>query len=288
MNARGSWAITVPIIMLLHCSDNSGQEADGAGDAAYADGTADTRPRPDSPLPDLPLSLKPVITKMTPSDGFADGGSAGYTTVVLNGMHFVKESVVYLDGGAGGIFSNMPVSPPISIIVSLPPNPYGAPNYDKPYKASISVGANGMISNTVSFQYTVSRSMDAVFKGSVSTLVSQACPDSPSNPIEGKVYLQGATEVTVGDTNKIRAEVGCGPTGKDPSRDSGWRWSAATFLKDDGTHDVYAGAVSAPYKNKYDVAYRFSADGGQTYIYADTDEVDLEYDASKAAKLTVQ
>jgi hypothetical protein len=288
MYSRGSWAIIVPIIMLLHCSDNPGQGVGGAGDAEHADGTVDTKPTPDSSLPDLPLSLKPVIAKMTPSDGFADGGAQGYTTVVLYGKHFVKESVVYLDGGAGGIFSNMLVTPPMTIIVSLPPNPYGAPKYDKPYKASVSVGANGMISDPLSFQYTVSRPMGAMFKGSVITLASQASPDSPSPPIEGQIYLQGATEITAGDTNKIRAEVGFGPAGKDPSRDGGWRWNSAKFVKDDGTHDVYAGPVTAPYTNNYDVAYRFSTDGGQTYVYADTDEMDPEYDASKAAKLTVQ
>jgi hypothetical protein len=287
LRQRLFWPILL-VAALATCSDddnNNGKDKDAGGDstAVTEAGTPDTKPTPDI-TPDVNTSLKPKIDQMLPTDGFANAT----TKVVLTGKNFAQGARVYLDGGAGAIIMNVTVSSPVSLAFVMPKNPYGAPDYDKPQKVSVSVLVNTMTSNAVDFQYTVSQEMDAKFKGSVLTASTDAFKDFASDPIEAQVYVEGITDTTTGDSQKITAQIGYGPEGKDPSKEDGWKWFKARF-KEDSTaqtgYDVYDGTLKVPLVKTYDVAFRFSQDGGQTWIYADTDEGDLKYDTAKSAKL---
>jgi hypothetical protein len=227
-------------------------------------------------------SHPPVLTQLMPADGHA----GGTTAVVIIGENFQAGAVVYIDGGAGAIMPTVTVLSQVSLSFSMPPNPYGAPNYDTPYKASVTVGINTMMSNAKDFQYTVSLAMDALFIGSVLTASTASYAGFASDPIEGRVYAEGITDTTTGSSGTITAQIGYGPEGVNPYSASGFVWHDASFSKDDGTYDVYTGSLTVPLSKTYDVAFRFSQDGGQTWIYADTDEAVLAYETSKAAKLT--
>jgi hypothetical protein len=273
-------------LMLAACSDDDNDKPDGGTiDAKTVDGTPDTT-SVDAPIPDADTSKKPVITAIIPADGFADGGTKGYIPVVMTGKNFAAGARVYIDGGYH-IIMTVNVSSQASVNFSMPKNPYGnAKDGYKPYKADISMMSNGMISDIVKFQYTAAKDMDAKLKGVVVSSTNSSYSGFWSRDIEGKVFVEGVTDTATADTGKIKAYVGFGTTGTDPTKDSGWRWSEAKYSKDDGTYDVYTAKIKLPSEKSYDIAYRFSTDMGQNYIYADADETDLKYDSTKAATIT--
>ncbi len=106
----------------------------------------------------------------------------------------------------------------------------------------------------------------------------------PSNVVTALVKVPGITDITVNETVSspyIKAEVGYGIAAADPSVDpSVWTWFSAAAdvpASADGTDvfDQYKGKITAPAfvegeTNTYAFAYRFSADGGNTWTYCDT------------------
>ena len=226
-------------------------------------------------------TIYPAITKLIPADGFA----GGTTPVVIVGEGFTAGAKVFIDGGAA-IIQSVTVSSPVALSFVMPQNPYGPP-YDQPQKVSVMVMVNTLVSNSVDFQYTVTKAMDATFKGSVLTAQTSAYRDFPSDPIEARVFAQGITDTTTGDSGKLEVEVGYGPVGKDPTKDAGFKWQAASFKQDGASgYDIYSGTLTVPLSMTYDVAFRVSQDSGKTWIYADTDETNLSYELAKAARLT--
>ena len=89
----------------------------------------------------------------------------------------------------------------------------------------------------------------------------------------GWVYMTGVT-VGVGQGAGITAEVGVGPVGV-PATDAAWTWTAGAYNADKNglgvlDNDEYAGVVSAPFApGAYVSMWRFSADGGRSWLYAD-------------------
>jgi hypothetical protein len=229
---------------------------------------------------DGPAAKKPKIAQILPASGFADAT----TQVTLIGEGFAAGMSAYIDGQPVGTAVN--VASAISASFTMPKNPYGPP-YDKPQKVSVGVMVGTQLSNSVDFWYTVVGTMDAKWKGSVVTAASSCYRDFPSDPIAGKVLLDTSGS-DAGAPPALKAEVGFGKSGSDPTKDGAWKWFPATFKKKDGAYDLFEGTLTVPLAQTYDVAYRFSKDGGGTFIYADTDEGDLKYDPAKAAKLTAQ
>jgi hypothetical protein len=82
--------------------------------------------------------------------------------------------------------------------------------------------------------------------------------------------------------------VGIGQVGSDPTAVSNWRWFAAAETGGAGGVKAFAGAIKAHLSQTFDVAYRFSNDGGLSWIYADMDDADLEYSPDQAAKLVAE
>ncbi|MFH0990669.1 MAG: choice-of-anchor J domain-containing protein [bacterium] len=93
---------------------------------------------------------------------------------------------------------------------------------------------------------------------------------TPAQPIEriyGLVYEPAKTTVA-GQGAGILAQLGLGPHGSYPN-DTTWSWINATYLNDAGGSDRYFGSLTAPSIGTYSYTFRFSADGGTTWIYAD-------------------
>lgn len=275
------WSALVAVA-LFACSDDNGSKDAGPDIYKPGDGTPDVKLTPDLPPPDVDVSKKPEIDKMLPSDGFANTT----TSVVLTGKNFGQGARVLLDGGSADIIMNVVVASPVSLSFVMPKNPYGAPNYDQPQKVSVAVMINTLVSSSKDFQYTITKEMDSKFKGSVLVSTISCYKDFATDPIEAQVFVDGITDTSTGDSGKIVAQIGFGTVGKDPSKDGGWKWFKARYNRDDASgYDIFDGALTVPLAQPYDVAFRFSKTSGE-WIYADTDETDLQYDVAKATKLT--
>lgn len=275
------WLLVVLVAGVVACSDDNGKETDGGVDMMLQETAPDLKPAVDLPAPDANTSLKPTIEQILPDNGFANAT----THVVLIGTNFAQGARIYIDGAP--ITSYPAIASQKSLSFTMPKNPYGAPNYDKPQKVGVRVMSNSQISNEVDFQYTVSLAMDAKFKGSVLTAKVDCYKDFSSDPFEAKLYVEGITDTTTGESAQLSAQIGFGTVGKDPSKDDGWKWAKGRFKQDDASgYDIYDGKLTVPLSQTYDVAFRFSQDGGKSWIYADLNETDLAYNVADAAKVT--
>jgi hypothetical protein len=263
----------VAVLAIGGCKNDEKSDA-GADKSGLTDALPDQKKKGDI-KPDLPTKPKPKISQILPNNGF----STGNYVVTLVGENFAAGAAVYLDGQPQALAVN--VASAASLSFTMPANPYDS---SKPGKVSVGVMVNSQFSNQVDFRYTVSAPMTENIKGSVLTATTACFRDFASDPILGRVLSQVASDAGV--TPTLSAEVGFGTVGTDPSKASAWKWVPATFSKKDGLYDTFTGTVTVPLSITYDIAYRFSTDGGKTWVYADTDETDLKYDTAKAAKLT--
>ncbi|MCC6751578.1 MAG: hypothetical protein IT371_28260 [Deltaproteobacteria bacterium] len=287
-----SWGwIALAAACLAGCSKTDPGTADGGatgdgGATVDAAALADRGTTADQRASDAPPPKKLKVTQLIPTDGPANGGTGGTIPVTAIGEGFAAGIAVYVDGGQE-IITTVQVSSATSLRFNLPKNPYGKPDYDKPAKVTIQLRLGGSASNTVDFQYTVPAAASDDFKGSVVTSSARAFRDFKSEPFEGKIYVKGVTDTTTGAA-KVRAEVGfTTKAGAIPGQDHSYRWSVATFSKDDGLYDVYTGSVVPTLEGTVQIAYRFSQDDGQSWLYVDTKEDDGKFLAADTAKLTV-
>lgn len=88
--------------------------------------------------------------------------------------------------------------------------------------------------------------------------------------VYGRVYMLGVTEGS-GQGAGITAEAGIGPDGSDPTTSlTGWTFTAGTYNADLSNDDEYKASLTVPSTvGSYDIAWRFSADGGLSWIYVD-------------------
>lgn len=108
----------------------------------------------------------------------------------------------------------------------------------------------------------------------------------PTGDIYGQVWIDGHTDQP-GQTEELMAQVGYGPDGSDPDGNPDWTWVDAEFNVDVGNNDEFKGQLVPEGAGTYDYAYRFSATGGCTWLYADLDGTGNGYDPAQAGDLTV-
>ncbi|TNF28455.1 MAG: hypothetical protein EP329_17865 [Deltaproteobacteria bacterium] len=123
--------------------------------------------------------------------------------------------------------------------------------------------------------------------------------------VYGRVYIAGLTDQNQAGNDphaSVLAAVGYGPTGSDPATGP-WVWTMGgpngayvppTDPADEKNNDEYMAPLIAGPPGTYDYAFRFSGDGGQTWLYCDKDGVTppdaptpLSYDPAQAGVLTV-
>ncbi len=94
---------------------------------------------------------------------------------------------------------------------------------------------------------------------------------APTPLIFGRVYKAGVTE-PAGPPAGITAQVGYGAQASDPRTTPGWSWLDAVWnpsCPDCGNDDEFMRSLTVELPGNYSYAYRFSEDGGYTFIYAD-------------------
>ena len=106
-------------------------------------------------------------------------------------------------------------------------------------------------------------------------------------PAYGQVLATGFTEAD-GQHPGLIAELGWGPDGSDPSAGAAWTWQAARHNTQVGDNDEYVAHLTVLDAGSYDYGYRFSVDGGVSWLYCDLDSSGVSaYSAEQAGDLTV-
>src|SRR5204863_7299017 len=87
--------------------------------------------------------------------------------------------------------------------------------------------------------------------------------------VYGQIYVAGLTD-SGGDPGAIRAQVGFGPAGSNPTT---WIWNPMTYTPGhagDNNYE-YMGQLRADAPGNYTYLVRFSDDGGRSWSYGDQD-----------------
>ena len=102
----------------------------------------------------------------------------------------------------------------------------------------------------------------------------------------GQVWIDGVTNQP-GATESLRAQLGFGPDGSDPSGNAAWTWVEAVFNVDAGNNDEFRASMLPEAAGTYDYAFRYSTTAGREWVYADLDGIGNGYSPANAGSLTV-
>ena len=103
--------------------------------------------------------------------------------------------------------------------------------------------------------------------------------------IYGQVWIDGVTNQP-GPTPGLRAQLGYGPAGSDPTGES-WTWADAAFNIDAGNNDEYVGSLLPDQVGSYSYLYRYSVTDGRDWTYADLDGTGNGLSPSQFGSLSV-
>ncbi|HEY3312100.1 MAG TPA: alpha-amylase family glycosyl hydrolase [Anaerolineales bacterium] len=84
----------------------------------------------------------------------------------------------------------------------------------------------------------------------------------------GQVYIGGSTNQP-GPTPGLTAQLGFGPQGSNPAGNPAWTWVSASFNVDQGNNDEFKASMLPEAVGSYDYVYRYSTNGGASWLYAD-------------------
>ena len=104
--------------------------------------------------------------------------------------------------------------------------------------------------------------------------------------IYGQVWIDGVTNQP-GPTAGLRAQLGFGPDGSDPTGNPAWTWVEASFNVDAGNNDEFVASLLPEAVGTYNYAYRYSTTNGRDWVYADLDGIGNGYSPAQAGSLTV-
>jgi glycosidase len=108
-----------------------------------------------------------------------------------------------------------------------------------------------------------------------------------TDTVYGQVWIDGVTSLP-GPTPSLRAQLGFGPDGTNPSLDPDtWMWVEAEFNGDVGNNDEFKASLLPDALGQFDYAYRYSTTGGRDWVYADLDGSPNGYSPAQAGALTV-
>ena len=237
------------------------------------DGSTDTLQEEDTGQPG------PVIDLVRPNRGPASGGTA----VEISGRNFSDGIIAYFgpDEAAGVAFRNSAL-----IVATTPPGELGP--------VTVRVQNPDGQSSELAGGYTYIEA-DAITwcvldrPASAAAVVGVA-----TEPFFGVVEFPGRTN-GAGQGSGITAQAGFGPGGSDPTASGGWTWVDAAYGGDvdgpsagDLARDEYSASLTADAAGSYDAAFRFSSDGGVTWVVCDMNPSDFpSYSPGDAAALEV-
>ena len=119
--------------------------------------------------------------------------------------------------------------------------------------------------------------------------ITRTISATPTENIYGQVWISGVT-ILPGATPGLLAQAGYGPAGTNPDGHADWIWVAAAFNGQagmGGENDEFVTAFMPEATGVFDYAYRYSTDGGATWLYADLDGTGNGYATAQAGVLTV-
>ncbi len=86
--------------------------------------------------------------------------------------------------------------------------------------------------------------------------------------IYGQVWINGYTDQP-GPTPGLRAQVGFGPLGSNPTGSAAWTWVEAGFNSNSGNNDEFVASFLPETTGSFDYVYRYSTTNGRDWLYAD-------------------
>ena len=232
-------------------------------------------------------------------DGGDEGSSDGYQ--IANAGHLVVPQ-----GGGGDLCDPNPCqSPPQGECVG------------NTARAFVPIGQCQVVDGQADCEYAVEQELDCEAQGQVCR--NGLCADDdnqvdfcryqhPANAnvspgdqitIYGRVFEPGITDQTAGtDVDpQLQSQGGYGPDGSDPAGNGNWEWfvGSANLLYDgnapgaEPNNDEYEVIFNAPAAGDYDMAYRFTLDGGQSWVYCDGGDIGSNdgYQPANAGQMSV-
>jgi glycosidase len=92
-----------------------------------------------------------------------------------------------------------------------------------------------------------------------------------SDTAYGQVWIDGANGTSQpGPTPSLRAQLGFGPAGSNPTAAS-WTWVEASFNVDAGNNDEFQATMLPEAVGTYHYVYRYTVTAGRDWLYADLD-----------------
>jgi len=116
--------------------------------------------------------------------------------------------------------------------------------------------------------------------------ITKTINTTPTENIYGQVYITGVTD-PAGAAPGLIAQAGYGPADSDPNGHASWIWVDAVFYGQSGINDEYQATFLPESAGIYDYAYRYSTDGGATWLYADLDGTLNDYQIDQAGVMTI-
>jgi len=120
-------------------------------------------------------------------------------------------------------------------------------------------------------------------------LTATARVGSDSELVFGRVWKSGVTE-PAGAPAGITGQLGYGPLGSDPRSSVGWRWLTANWNPSCvgcGNNDEFMRQFNLPVTGTWSYVYRFSDDGGYTYVFCDFNPGAPPFSTGEMGTLTV-
>ena len=204
------------------------------------------------------------VLTISPANGLMGGG----TTVTITGTGF--NGLVSASTGAAA--TDLDVEDDSTVVIQTAAGPVGPVDVvlANPFET---------VTETDGFTYTGwSSSLDAAQLlcaglACVTATVPTDCtnPGVESGEFSARVTEPGVTDQPGPDVDLL-AEIGLGTQGWEPtSSPDFYSWFPAAFDSDDGTHHLFTGALTPTGFGTFQVSFRFSYDGGENWIYADTE-----------------
>ncbi len=251
----------------VHTPDPNAVEGPAGSPTCSDDVDNDCDGKKDADDPQCLLAVKSV----TPDNGLVTGG----TTITIEGAGFDIAKKLYL--GKMDVPFTMVDS---SHLTATTPVAAKVGDLD----VSVSDGVVTAVL-TAGFRYT--GLTDAMLIGNI---------QGPAGPIE--VVAGQPTDVIYGrvwgpdlpnDHQAVLAEVGYGPEGTRPDQNGTWQWFPTQYneaCQDCGKKFEFKGTLTISKPGTYLVAYRYSIDGGYTFLYATLGDGG-DFDPSTALKVMV-